>query len=155
VKRLIEVIDELISDWKRSPEILFVDDDEALVAIGVSLLTSLGCNVSGFVDSTAALDAYKTRVVQNPGSRPYDLVFLDLRMPQIDGVEFLRIIREIYPTQPVCLMTGYAGEYDWRLISSLGYVGLILKPFTGRGLDTVLVSHNLRAEGTNTQELSA
>lgn len=152
MKRLVEVVDELISDWNKRPEVLFVDDDEVLVKVGVALLTALGCNVHGAIRSEEALADYCKRIDQNPASRPFDLVFLDLRMPIVDGVEFLREIRRLYPAQPVCLMTGYAGEYDWRLISSLGYIGLILKPFNAEGLGTVLMSHNLRVDGSNIQD---
>lgn len=143
MKRLVEIVDDLITDWKRKPEVLFVDDNAEVTRAGSALLTQLHCDVTSFTSSPEATEHYLFKLAAEPNRRPYDLVFLDLKMPGMTGVEVLSEIRRHVHDQPVALMTGYAGEFDWSIISQLGYVGLILKPFSCSGLDDVLKAHNI------------
>jgi signal transduction histidine kinase len=79
-----------------------------------------------------------------------DIVLTDVNMPNIDGLEFLRIIREEQPNLPVILMTGYS---DKELILSALKAGaddFITKPISILQLtmtvEKVLERHTLRSE---------
>ncbi len=48
-------------------------------------------------------------------SGAYDLIFLDLKMPGMDGIETLRVIRKINPKVPVYIVTAFSQEYFQEL----------------------------------------
>ncbi len=45
----------------------------------------------------------------------YDLVLLDLHMPDIDGSHIAKILKQTWPTLPIIVITGYKGEYEGKL----------------------------------------
>jgi CheY-like chemotaxis protein len=53
--------------------------------------------------------------VHRVGQHPYDLFFLDLKMPGMDGVETLRALRKCCPDAPVYIVTAYRDEFMKRL----------------------------------------
>ena len=58
----------------------------------------------------------------------YDIVFLDIIMPEIDGIEALEEIRKIKPQQPVIMMSGYVVEEKRNRIKDLGAIACLDKP---------------------------
>ena len=78
--------------------ILLVDDDADVRRDYTRLLKSLGFDVDAAADGSSALELlYK---------RPYDVIVTDIRMPSMDGMEFLRAVRGQNLDVPVVLMTG-------------------------------------------------
>jgi PAS domain S-box-containing protein len=84
--------------------VLYVDDEPALLALGRTFLERNDPDLSVFgVESTnEALDAL--------GHRQFDVVVADYQMPDRDGLEFLREVREKYGRLPFILLTGRGGE---------------------------------------------
>ena len=80
--------------------ILFVDDEQALVEIAVVILENLGYCVTGVFDSRRALEIFK----QDPAG--FDMVITDNTMPKMTGIELSRKIMDIRPEIPVVLVTG-------------------------------------------------
>ena len=68
--------------------ILVVDDDPHLRDVLVYTLQREGHAVTAAVDGRAALDA-----LLRPAARPFDLVVLDILMPEVDGLEVCRRLR--------------------------------------------------------------
>lgn len=60
---------------------------------------------------------------------PPDLVFLDIRMPEMDGTEVLRRIKEIAPDVEVAMITAYAAVQSAQRAMRLGALDYITKPF--------------------------
>ncbi len=83
-----------------SPRVLVVDDD---AAIRTSLEDALG---AGELEVEAVASAEEALTRFGTGVLP-DLVLSDVKMPGLDGVELLRLIRERAPTTDVILMTAY------------------------------------------------
>ncbi|MEJ5250840.1 MAG: PAS domain-containing protein [Chthonomonadetes bacterium] len=79
--------------------ILTVDDDEAVRTAIQHLLEADGHRVTAMSDADSALQQFK------PGE--YDLVILDLGMPHLDGLSLARKLKEISPTIPIILLTGW------------------------------------------------
>ena len=82
-----------------SASILVVDDEEAIVSSLSSILQDEGYEVLVAKSGAEALKSYM--------ADPPDLMLLDIWMPDMDGLETLRRIREIVPTAQVMVMSGH------------------------------------------------
>ena len=81
-------------------EILIVDDDQGMREFLEIMLTREGYSVS------TASDAAKALARCQRGK--YDLIITDLKMPKMDGIAFLRKVKDIAPETLVILITAYA-----------------------------------------------
>jgi len=77
-----------------------------------------------------AIGMYKTR--------RYDLIFLDLKMPGLDGFQVLKRFEDIAPLPPVYAVTAEVYEATRREIKSSSFHGLLEKPFNPEGLKKVV-----------------
>jgi DNA-binding response OmpR family regulator len=66
--------------------------------------------------------------------RSYDLLLLDLVLPGGDGLEILRRVREIHPTQPIIILTARGEEHDRVAGLRLGADDYVVKPFSVKEL---------------------
>jgi CheY-like chemotaxis protein len=82
--------------------ILIVDDDPGLVRT-----TSLILEHEGYSVTTASSGSQAIALTRETA---FDLTFLDIKMPEIDGVETLREVKRLRPTATVVMMTAYAVE---------------------------------------------
>ena len=108
-------------------QVLIVDDERDVGAFLSSELRSRGHEVDQASNGVEALMLVLERRL--------DAVVMDIRMPTLDGIDTLRILRRLVPAMPVILMTGYAGRGDMLLASQLGAVSCLLKPI---GIDRLL-----------------
>ena len=83
-------------------KILLVDDDEMVLDVCEQTLESLGYNVAAYNNPSTALKAFTA----NPAD--FNLVFSDLTMPDMDGVELVRAIRKVRNAFPAIICTGNA-----------------------------------------------
>ncbi len=104
-------------------KILIVEDEESLLKLESILLTSKGYHVEGVADGKAALEAVK---VMHP-----DLILLDIMLPEIDGFEVCRRIKEDVETQhiPVIMLTAKKSREDMARGEQVGADWYITKPF--------------------------
>lgn len=105
------------------PKILVVDDEPQIVDLLRSYLTREGFDVDAAADGQVALAAFSRL-------RP-DLVILDLMLPQLDGREVCRRIREVAHT-PIIMLTARDEETDKLVGLELGADDYITKPFSPR-----------------------
>lgn len=101
-------------------KVLIVDDQEI---VRLSYLRSLGsehCNVDVAASGEEALQAMR--------QRRFDLVLLDLRMPGMDGMEVLRMIKQMWPDTEVVVITGYPTVETAKEAVRLGAHGYLAKP---------------------------
>ena len=102
--------------------ILVVDDEPGMRALFSFMLGAKGYDVCTAASGEEAIERVK--------DAPYDLVFLDIRMPQMDGLEALRTLRGLCSTIAVVMMTGYAVEQLLNDAMQEGAKGILRKPFT-------------------------
>jgi two-component system cell cycle response regulator CpdR len=104
-----------------TPQILIVEDDEAMREFLCQAISRSGYYVEAVPDGTEAL----RRVEESH----FDLLLTDIRMPGIDGLELARIARRRYPELSVLLVTAYV--QDALGATDLDGVGLnvLSKPF--------------------------
>lgn len=62
-------------------------------------------------------------------SQAPDVLVLDMRLPDTDGIELLRRIRELHPDLPVIVTTAYLSIEPQLQVLDLAYSGYIVKPF--------------------------
>jgi DNA-binding NtrC family response regulator len=102
--------------------LLIIDDDVILLeAIRRTLALRLP---DVHVDvSPSAQDALKLLA-----ARPYDLVLCDVRMPVMDGHQFLIQAQRLYPEMPVLIMSGHTDETEIRRALDEGAAAVLDKP---------------------------
>lgn len=74
-----------------------------------------------------------------------DIIFLDINMPKMNGLEFLRIIKNYYTLSSIkiFIMTTSSEEYDKLAAQNLGVTGYLLKPWDTEVRDTDVNDHAL------------
>ncbi len=85
-------------------QILIIDDEEDIVVSLKAILTRAGYETDGACFGPDAIEKAK--------ARNFDLVFLDIHLPQMSGVEIFRELKKINPDLTVCLMTGWPRGVD-------------------------------------------
>ncbi len=101
--------------------LLVVDDDVSIRELLVEYLATRGYRVDGTSDGRIALELLR--------STRYDLVLTDFQVPHRDGLDILRVARQLSPPLPTILMTGY-GTVDTAVAAlKEGAADFVLKPF--------------------------
>jgi len=109
--------------------VLLVEDNEAVGGFASNVLTELGVDVTWATDGASALDT----LARVDGA--FDLVFSDVVMPGMSGIELGTAIRQRWPSLRVVLTSGYShvlaeqGVYDFELLE---------KPYSTSALLAVL-----------------
>jgi two-component system, NtrC family, nitrogen regulation response regulator NtrX len=117
-----------------SASILIVDDEEAIRTSLRSILEDEGYEVSVASNGKEALRIYTTD--------PPDLMMLDIWMPEMDGLETLRRVKEFVPTAQVMMMSGHGSIETAVKAIKLGAYDYIEKPLSLENV-TLRVKHAL------------
>ncbi len=104
--------------------VLLVEDNEVNRKLAMHMLKRLGCSVDVAVNGREAVEMTATRA--------YDVVFMDIQMPEMDGIEATRAIRERERGSdkhlPIVAMTAHAMEGDRERCLSAGMDDYLSKP---------------------------
>ena len=117
------LIDEWLrpkSEWARA-NILVIDDEEVIRLLLKETLEELGHTVMVAESGFKGLELVE--------QHDFDLIFLDLKMPGMDGAELFRQIKTIKPKLPVAITTGYPNSDMMARALALGPFGVMNKPF--------------------------
>lgn len=101
-------------------KILVVDDEEVVRLSHIRTLASIHCKVEVARDGKEALRAM--------AQRPADVVLLDLRMPGMDGMSVLKMIKQRWPETEVVIITGYPTIETAKEAVRLGAYDYLAKP---------------------------
>ena len=102
--------------------VLVVDDEEQVRSLVCRMVERLGYEVVAAPGGRAALEALRGAATR------FSLVILDLSMPEMDGVETFRHLRQLDPDMPVLLCSGYSEQDLTRRFARKGFAGFIQKP---------------------------
>jgi excisionase family DNA binding protein len=118
-------IDNLLlqNRYGRLVHILVIDDEPVIGQLFKDGLSETGCQVTTTLSSLEALELL--------GNRHFDLIFLDLLMPELDGAELFRRIRQMDKDEPVVIITGYPDSDVMRRAMEHGSFTVMKKPFAG------------------------
>ncbi len=108
---------------EKFPVHVLVVDDEPLIRWSVAAsLGDQGFDVEEAGDAASAL-----RIVTN-AALPFDVVILDLRLPDMHDLSLLRTLRQVLPHAQLILMTAFGTADIFDQAQAIG-VGILLKPF--------------------------
>lgn len=126
---------EALPNGLATPHILVIDDEPRIRDACKMVLNSMSFTVDTAADGTAGLEMIE--------DNHYDILLLDLMMPNISGFEVLERVRDIDPDTVVIVITGYATLEHSIEAMKKGAFDFIPKPFTPDQLRAV-VSKSLR-----------
>jgi signal transduction histidine kinase/CheY-like chemotaxis protein/HPt (histidine-containing phosphotransfer) domain-containing protein len=111
--------------------VLVVDDVETNLYVAKGLMAPYGLSVETVMSGFEAIDKIKEGSV-------YDIIFMDHMMPKMDGIETVKIIRDIGYTQPIVALTANAISGQAAMFMENGFDDFISKPIDIRQLNGVL-----------------
>ena len=100
--------------------ILIVDDEEVVRLSHLRSLVGTNCDAQVADGGNEAL-----RVMEQ---HPFDVILLDLRMPDLDGMDVLKIIKDRWPDSEVVVITGYPTIESAKEAVRLGAYDYLAKP---------------------------
>ncbi len=105
---------------KSKTRVLIVDDTEVVRLSYIRSLAEVHCDVEMVRDGEEALWVME--------QRPADVVLLDLRMPGMDGMSVLKVIKQKWPDTEVVIITGYPSVETAKEAVRLGAFDYLSKP---------------------------
>ncbi len=118
----------------RTRRVLLAEDNAVNLKLGVRLLERMGCRVDAAGNGREA--------VQMADRLPYDLIFMDCRMPEMDGYEASRRIRSLpgdRPRVPIVALTAHAVKGAREECLQAGMDDYVTKPVRPADLERMLV----------------
>ena len=121
--------------WKGSGLVLLVDDEEELRLVCEKMLRHIGFDVITAANGREAIENFKTQKAD------IEAVLLDLTMPDMDGEEVFRQLRNIDINVKVIIVSGFSLQEIEERFKNVGLLGALHKPFTMRELKKTLRTH--------------
>lgn len=108
---------------RRSPLLMVIEDENWLLELMTTFFSLYGFSVRGFTRGQEALDWYSNHF------REVDLIFTDMKMPELGGYECFHRLRDVSPAASIVLMSGFV---EPQIVSELllkGALRFVQKPF--------------------------
>ncbi len=112
-------------------KVLIVDDVESNLYVAKGLMAPYGLTIDIVSSGFKAIDKIKAGNV-------YDIIFMDHMMPEMDGIETVKIIRELGYTHPIVALTANVLLGQAKIFLENGFEDFVSKPIDIRQLNTVL-----------------
>ena len=110
----------------KSLKVLVIDDERVICDACRLVLSENGHEVDRCMNGKTGLFAAEQET--------YDVILLDIKMPDIDGMEILKIVMGQNPAQCIIVMTGYSTMSSAVEAMKLGAANYLAKPFTDNEL---------------------
>ncbi|KAG7924584.1 hypothetical protein KL925_005204 [Ogataea polymorpha] len=115
--------------------VLLVEDDEVCIQLCSKFLMKYGCTVEVVTDGLAAINVLE--------KVKFDLVLMDIVMPNLDGASATSVIRSFDVDTPIIAMTGNYQHQDLVTYLNHGMTDILAKPFTKNDLYNILEKHHI------------
>ncbi len=122
--------------------ILLVEDNLVNQKIALAMLKKLGYSCDTALNGIEALNALKDK-----GSEYYSLIFMDMQMPEMDGIKATKCILEEYGrgAPPIVALTANAFTEDQKRCFEAGMQGYLAKPFKKEDLIRFLIKYSRKS----------
>jgi CheY-like chemotaxis protein len=111
-----------IPAFNRNLRILVAEDNPSNQKVALRMLSKLGYRADGVANGI--------EVLQSLERQHYDIILMDIQMPEMNGIDAARIIRQRYPYRPyIIAITAFALEGDREKYLDAGMDDYIAKPF--------------------------
>ena len=126
-------------------KVLVIDDEQGIRALLDTLLRRKGYDVIVAESGQKGLECFRR-------ARP-DVIVLDLKMPEMDGLTVLRQVRSLDPIMPVIILTGAGTAETEQRVRALGVTEYVEKEFSlhllGDALKRLLKTPHPTAQGAH------
>jgi DNA-binding response OmpR family regulator len=113
---------ELAEHWALSPRILVLEDDADVTRVLEDMLSHFDCEIVAAATLAEAMVA--------AAGQKFDIVFVDLLLPDGSGVDLIRYLKFHSPSTPIVVMTGLPSDDDLIFKAlSCGVVAILRKPY--------------------------
>jgi len=112
------------------PKVMVVDDEPGMRLTLEGIIEDEGYDVIGVSDGYQAIEL--------AGTESFALIFMDIKMPGINGVEAYHEIKRVSPGSVVVMMTGFAVEELVKEALENGAYAVLYKPFAGEQIIEIL-----------------
>jgi signal transduction histidine kinase len=102
--------------------ILVVDDEEAVREMVSKIINLLGHEAVATGNGREALEILKTE--------SFSIMITDVKMPEMDGFELMKVVRDQFPSTHIICMTAHGASYSYTDVVGVGAADYIAKPFT-------------------------
>jgi DNA-binding response OmpR family regulator len=113
-----------------NPTILLVDDDEDMLETLCDILQEKGYQTETVKTGIKAIA--KARLY------PFDIILLDIKLPDMTGLDVLRTLRKEHPAMKIIMITAHATLTNAVEALNLGANAYIMKPIDHEKLDTII-----------------
>jgi signal transduction histidine kinase/CheY-like chemotaxis protein/PAS domain-containing protein/HPt (histidine-containing phosphotransfer) domain-containing protein len=127
----LKKVPQIVRDYMPYGKVLIVDDVGSNLYVARGLMTPYGLSVETASSGFEAIDKIKNGAV-------YDIIFMDHMMPKMDGIEAVKIIRNMGYTYPIIALTANALTGQSEIFMENGFDGFISKPIDIRQLNLSL-----------------
>lgn len=135
-----------VEQFQDTPYVLLVDDNLINQKVAVKLLEKIGCR------SDVASNGFEA--IELAGSNDYDIIFMDIQMPGMDGVTATRHIKEKLGSvcPPIVAMTAYTMKDDAEKFISQGLDDYVAKPVKTKDLYSMVKHWHKEPNGIRLEE---
>ena len=144
-----ESAEEELPQFVRGGRVLVAEDNPTNQIIVVTMLEKLGLRVDTVANGAEAVTAVK--------SIPYDMVLMDMQMPEMDGLEATKLIRQLPEPLgriPIIGVTANAFREDHERCIQAGMQSVVTKPFRWTDLTRAMTPH-MAMEGKSSADMAA
>jgi PAS domain S-box-containing protein len=123
--------------------VLLAEDNDINALLAARMIERCGCSVQRASNGRVAVDAL--RATLDNGARPFDLILMDVLMPEVDGLEATRLITQMFDEAgrrrpPIVALTANAFSEDRQRCLDGGMDDYLAKPFEPDDLEMVLAN---------------
>ena len=124
--KLIELDEGLEDILVSKTKMLVIEDEVNVKNIVVKILSKYNLKADAVENGTDAIERAK--------NKNYDLILMDLNLPDITSYNLLEKLKELRPTSKIILMTGYSDDKEIQKLIDMGAHDFIFKPFDAKSL---------------------
>jgi len=121
----------IIREYMPYGKVLVVDDMEPNLYVARGLLSPYGLSIETALSGKESIEKIKEGLI-------FDIIFMDHFMPEMDGIEAVKIIHNLGYTRPIVAMTANALTGHAEMFAENGFDGYISKPIDKRKLNDML-----------------